>query len=175
MGHSPGRLSLRRSFFFLYVPGIILFFSFIFISWRLITLQYCSGFCHTLTWISHVFTYIPHPDPPSLILKLSHQLRSPTSCWDSSQDFREAPWPPGPGRKVWGCGARLRDGDSRRALGGFAQSNGKPASPLSSFLPSGSLTGKFVSLCEPQEFRMQRLIDQKWKLEAVYYSEKYID
>ena len=23
------------------------------ISWRLITLQYCSGFCHTLTWISH--------------------------------------------------------------------------------------------------------------------------
>ena len=25
------------------------FFSFIFISWRLITLQYSSGFCHTLT------------------------------------------------------------------------------------------------------------------------------
>ena len=25
------------------------FFSFIFITWRLITLQYCSGFCHTLT------------------------------------------------------------------------------------------------------------------------------
>ena len=25
------------------------FFSFIFISWRLIILQYCSGFCHTLT------------------------------------------------------------------------------------------------------------------------------
>ena len=25
------------------------FFSFIFISWMLITLQYCSGFCHTLT------------------------------------------------------------------------------------------------------------------------------
>ena len=32
------------------------FFPFIFISWRLITLQYCSGFCHTLTWISHRFT-----------------------------------------------------------------------------------------------------------------------
>ena len=31
-------------------------FPFIFISWRLITLQYCSGFCHTLTWISHGFT-----------------------------------------------------------------------------------------------------------------------
>ena len=27
----------------------ILFFFFSFISWRLITLQYCSGFCHTLT------------------------------------------------------------------------------------------------------------------------------
>ena len=26
------------------------FFSFIFISWRLITLQYCSGFCHILTF-----------------------------------------------------------------------------------------------------------------------------
>ena len=34
----------RRIFFFR-----SLFFSFIFISWRLITLQYCSGFCHTLT------------------------------------------------------------------------------------------------------------------------------
>ena len=41
------------------------FFSFIFISWRLITLQYCSGFCYTLTWISHGFTCVPHPDPLS--------------------------------------------------------------------------------------------------------------
>ena len=38
---------------------------FIFISWRLITLQCCSGFCHTLTWISHGFTCIPHPGPLS--------------------------------------------------------------------------------------------------------------
>ena len=29
--------------------GFFKFLSFIFISWRLITLQYCSGFCHTLT------------------------------------------------------------------------------------------------------------------------------
>ena len=42
-----------------------LFFSLIFISWRLITSQYCSGFCHTLTRISHGFTCIPHPNPPS--------------------------------------------------------------------------------------------------------------
>ena len=41
------------------------FFSFVFISWRLLTLQYCGGFCHTLTWISHGFTCAPHPDPPS--------------------------------------------------------------------------------------------------------------
>ena len=41
------------------------FFPFIFISWRLITLQYCSGFCHTLTWISHGFTCVPLPDLPS--------------------------------------------------------------------------------------------------------------
>ena len=30
-----------------------------------IILQYCSGFCHTLTWISHGFTCVPHPEPPS--------------------------------------------------------------------------------------------------------------
>ena len=46
-------------------PYTLFFFPFIFISWRLITLQYCSGFCHTLTWISHGVTCIPHPDPPS--------------------------------------------------------------------------------------------------------------
>ena len=37
-------------------PSIRIFFPFIFISWRVITLQYCSGFCHTVTWISHGFT-----------------------------------------------------------------------------------------------------------------------
>ena len=45
----------------------IYIFSFICISWRLITLQYCNGFCHTLTWISHGFTCIPHPDSPSVL------------------------------------------------------------------------------------------------------------
>ena len=37
----------------------------IYFNWRLITLQYCSGFCHSLTWISHGFTCVPHPEPPS--------------------------------------------------------------------------------------------------------------
>ena len=52
-------------FFFLKQHVLCFFSSFVFISWRLITLQYCSGFCHILTWISHGFTCIPHPDPPS--------------------------------------------------------------------------------------------------------------
>ena len=38
---------------------------FFFFNWRLITLQYWSGFCHTLTYISHRFTRVPHPEPPS--------------------------------------------------------------------------------------------------------------
>ena len=54
-------LSLIRSHLFIFVFIFItvggrskkdvlqFFFPFIFISWRLITLQYCSGFCHTLT------------------------------------------------------------------------------------------------------------------------------
>ena len=47
------------------IRDLHLFLFFFFISWRLITLQYCSGFCHTLIWISHGYTCIPHPDPPS--------------------------------------------------------------------------------------------------------------
>ena len=41
------------------------FFLFTYFNWRLTTLQYCSGFCHTLTWISHGCTCVPHPEPPS--------------------------------------------------------------------------------------------------------------
>ena len=52
-------------FFFFFSIYLFIYFPFIFISWRLITLQYCSGFCHTLTWISHGFTCVPHPHPPS--------------------------------------------------------------------------------------------------------------
>ena len=48
-------------FFFL-----ILFLNYcIYFNWKLITLQYCSGFCHTLTWISHGCTCVPHPEPAS--------------------------------------------------------------------------------------------------------------
>ena len=46
-------------------PKGLFVFPFIFISWRLMTLQYCSGFCHILTWISHRFTCVPHPHSSS--------------------------------------------------------------------------------------------------------------
>ena len=41
--------------------------SFFFFNWRLITLQYCGGFCHTFTWISHGCTCVSHSDPPSYL------------------------------------------------------------------------------------------------------------
>ena len=34
-------------------------YKFIYFNWR------CSGFCHTLTWIHHGCTCVPHPEPPS--------------------------------------------------------------------------------------------------------------
>ena len=70
-----------------YSGHLLIFFSFIFISWRLITLQYCSGFYHKLTWISHGVTCIPHPDPPPNLpldpipwLFPVHQARALVSC-----------------------------------------------------------------------------------------------
>ena len=39
-------------------------------NWRLITLQYCSGFCHTMTWISLGCTCVPHRESPSLSLPI---------------------------------------------------------------------------------------------------------
>ena len=39
----------------------------IYFIWRLITLQYCGGFGHTMTWINHGCTWDPHPETPSLL------------------------------------------------------------------------------------------------------------
>ena len=75
----------------LVLSGLVLlslfFFPFIFIRWRLITLQYCSGVCRALTWISHGFTCVPHPDPPPTSLPIPslwvtpvHQPRALVSC-----------------------------------------------------------------------------------------------
>ena len=35
-------------------------------------MQYCSGFCNILTWISHGSTCVPHPDSPLLPPSPSH-------------------------------------------------------------------------------------------------------
>ena len=39
-------------------------FFFFYFNYRLINLQYCGGFCHTLTWISHGCTCVPILNPP---------------------------------------------------------------------------------------------------------------
>ena len=49
-------MSLGYFFFF--------FCKLIYFNWRLFTLQYWGGFCHTLTWINHGCTCVPHPEPP---------------------------------------------------------------------------------------------------------------
>ena len=41
------------------------FICFNYFNWRLITLQYWGGFCHTSTWISHRCTCVPHTELPS--------------------------------------------------------------------------------------------------------------
>ena len=51
--------------FYPFLMFIIFLHSFYLFNWRLITLQYCGGFCHTLTWISHGYTCVPHPEPRS--------------------------------------------------------------------------------------------------------------
>ena len=53
-------------------PSVIYKYSFLFIyfNWRLITLQYCDGFCHTLTWISHGCTCVPILNPPPTSLPI---------------------------------------------------------------------------------------------------------
>ena len=79
-------------FFFLTSSAVLFFlccccFSFIFISWRQITFKYCSGFSHTLTWISHGFTCIPITTPPPTSLSTQflwvfpvHQAPAFASC-----------------------------------------------------------------------------------------------
>ena len=61
----------------------------IYFNWRLITLPYCSGFCHTLTWISHGCTCVPHPEPPSHLpphpIPLDHpSAPSPSTLYHAS-------------------------------------------------------------------------------------------
>ena len=63
---NPAAMSFYKvRFFFSQICVVFSFFLINCFNWRLITLQYCSGFCHTLTWISHGCTCVPHPEPPS--------------------------------------------------------------------------------------------------------------
>ena len=50
---------------YLWNNNFIFNFLSIYFNWRLITLQYCAGFCHAFKWISHGCTCVPHSDPPS--------------------------------------------------------------------------------------------------------------
>ena len=62
------RLYMHINEVFTFLNLFLLFFgpeNIFFFNWRLITLQYCSGFCHTLTRISLGYTCVPHPEPPS--------------------------------------------------------------------------------------------------------------
>ena len=45
-------------------------FFLIYFNWRLITLKYCGGFCHTLTWSSHRCAWVPRPEPPPTSLPI---------------------------------------------------------------------------------------------------------
>ena len=51
-------------------------------NWRITTLQYYVGFCHTSTWITHRYTYVP---------SLSPHLSPPLSQRTSFVSYREFP------------------------------------------------------------------------------------
>ena len=64
--------SMLFHFVFFTIMTIVFSVFFIYFNWRLMTLQHHSGFCHTLTWISHGCTHVPHPEPPSHLPTLGH-------------------------------------------------------------------------------------------------------
>ena len=59
--------------------------------WRVITLQYCGGFCHTSTWIIHGCTCVPPswtPLPPPFLPHPSGLSQSTSfGCLDSHIEF----------------------------------------------------------------------------------------
>ena len=67
---------------------------FFFFNWRLVTVQYCSGFYHTLTWISNVCTCVPswtpfpppspsHPSGSSQCTSPEHPVHASNLDWQS--------------------------------------------------------------------------------------------
>ena len=70
--------------FFFFISKLIYF------NWRLITLQYCGGFCHTSTWISHGCPCV------SPILVCFWKLWE-RNCWtchdsDSTDEHQQSRW-----------------------------------------------------------------------------------
>ena len=61
----PSLVNHLNDSFFLFLYVSFFFFFLIYFNWRLITLEYCGGFCHTFTLISHGCKCVPHPEPPS--------------------------------------------------------------------------------------------------------------
>ena len=61
---------------------MLFFLNFIYFNQRLVTLQYCGGFCHTWTWISHGCTYVPPPWTPNPLPSPPHP-----SVLSQSTDF----------------------------------------------------------------------------------------
>ena len=104
------------------------FNSFIYFNWRLSTLQYCSGFCHTLTWISQIDTFW------AVVLEKSpldsKETKPVNPKWNESWIFigrtdaeAEAPivWPPD--AKSWLIG-KDPDGWERLKAGGDGDNRG---------------------------------------------------
>ena len=82
----------NRLIFFWSVYPFLYFSLFLYFNWRLITLQYCGDFSHTLTWISHRYMCDPRPKPfpppsPSHPSGLSqcNGFECPVSCIELGQ------------------------------------------------------------------------------------------
>ena len=55
---SPAAILFSYVFTFLKINS---YFNLFIFNWSIITLLYCDGFCHTSTWISLRYTYVPSP------------------------------------------------------------------------------------------------------------------
>ena len=76
--------------------SFLLFFFFFFLIFycKMFALQYCASFCHTSTWISHRYTYVPfsfllwfwlyHPCANCILLSINTALKG---CISFSEDF----------------------------------------------------------------------------------------
>ena len=90
-------LSVCQALFLVQVIYMYFFFKFskqffllLFSFFLIIIIFICSGFCHTLKWISHGFTCVPHPDPRSQLplrcIEQSFRLCGRRRGWDVSRE-----------------------------------------------------------------------------------------